>query len=251
MWGSLADPLDQGDSVVRCEWGERGIATLAPLSEVLVIVDVLSFSTCVDIAVSRGAMVFPFRWRDERAEAFAASVNAELASPKRSKGSYSLSPLSLTSMPPRTRIVLPSPNGAALSLAAGAIPVLTGCLRNAGAVARAARSLGSRIAVIPAGERWAQDHSLRPCIEDLIGAGAIISHLPGRRSPEAAVAEAAFRGAESRLREMLSDSGSGRELIELGFPEDVDLASGLDVSESCPILRDGAYIGIDVGGGGS
>jgi hypothetical protein len=33
----------QADFEVRCEWGEKGILQLAPISDVLVIVDVLSF----------------------------------------------------------------------------------------------------------------------------------------------------------------------------------------------------------------
>ena len=53
---------------VRFGWGRQGLATLAPDSEVIVIVDVLSFSTGVSVAVEQGAAVFPCRWRDERAQ---------------------------------------------------------------------------------------------------------------------------------------------------------------------------------------
>jgi 2-phosphosulfolactate phosphatase len=41
---------------------------------------------------------------------------------------------------------------------------------------------------------------------------------------------------------MLKQCGSGRELIERGFEQDVEIASELDVSESAPTLVDGAYI---------
>ena len=45
---------------LHCEWGLDGLVALAPFCQVLIIVDVLSFCTCVDIAVSRGALILPF-----------------------------------------------------------------------------------------------------------------------------------------------------------------------------------------------
>ncbi|HEY5984356.1 MAG TPA: 2-phosphosulfolactate phosphatase [Anaerolineales bacterium] len=233
---------DQQEFDVRCEWGERGVAVLAPISDVVIIVDVLSFSTSVDIAVQRGAVVFPYRWRDNSAVAYAASVKAELADPQRAKSEYSLSPESLTQIPSGTRIVLPSPNGATLTLAAKPTPVLAGCLRNVRAVASAATKYGNKIAVIAAGERWKDDQTLRPSFEDLIGAGAIISHLPGSLSPEAASAAAAFREVQSDLGKHLRQCGSGKELIGRGFPEDVELASQQDVSEAAPTLIRDAFV---------
>lgn len=235
--------FDQQEFDIRCEWGEHGVAVLAPISDVVVIVDVLSFCTSVDIAVSQGAVVFPYRGAASEAAEFAASVQAVLADPKRSPGKPSLSPQSLTSLPPHTRLVLPSPNGATLTLAAQATPVLAGCLRNAQAVAHAARRFGSKIAVIPAGERWPADRSLRPSVEDLIGAGAIISYLEGRLSPEARAAVTVFREARPALDEWLARCSSGKELIERGYQEDVFLAAQLDMSPSAPVLKDGAFVG--------
>jgi hypothetical protein len=51
----------------RCERVDLGIQQLAPVSQVVVTVDVLSCSTWVEIAVSRDAIVFPYRWEDESA----------------------------------------------------------------------------------------------------------------------------------------------------------------------------------------
>jgi 2-phosphosulfolactate phosphatase len=271
--------FDQNDSDIRCEWGLAGIVHLAPLSDVVVIVDVLSFSTCVDIAVGRGAMVYPLNWRGGSAEEFARSFGATLAGSRRSHAQYSLSPTSLLRIESGTRLVLPSPNGATLSSAAASAVdtlndpkrpsrshkakppqnasfearqaaqyILSGCLRNAKAVAHAAQRLGTRILVVPAGERWhapAGDESLRPAIEDLIGAGAIISQLQGDKSPEARVAEAAYDAASGNLHSTLKGCSSGKELVERGFEKDVEVASELDCSSCVPMLANGAYIRLE------
>jgi 2-phosphosulfolactate phosphatase len=97
------------------------------------------------------------------------------------------------------------------------------------------------VIVIAAGERWPDD-SLRPGIEDLIGAWAIIKKLNGSLSPEAAVAVAAFDAAAESLRDHLMQYSSGRELIEKGYVHDVELAAELDVSQVVPILCDNAFI---------
>ncbi|URD51576.1 hypothetical protein M5J74_06200 [Chroococcidiopsis sp. CCNUC1] len=72
--------FNQSEFDLRCEWGIGGVMQLAPISDVVVIVDVLSFSTCVEIATNRGAIIFPYRWQDDTAIAYAQSVNATLAS---------------------------------------------------------------------------------------------------------------------------------------------------------------------------
>jgi len=233
--------FNQSEFDIRCEWGENGVAQLAPISDVVVIVDVLSFSTCVEIATQRQAVIFPYGWKDETAEVFAASVGAELADNPRTTSRYSLSPESLVHIPEGTRLVLPSPNGATLTLGTGNTPTLTGCLRNYQAVAFAAQKYGKRIAIIPAGERWL-DGSLRPAFEDWIGAGAIIGQLHGDLSAEAQAALAAFHYAEPSLESWIRQCGSGKELIARGLAENVRLAAAQNISESVPLLVNGAYI---------
>jgi 2-phosphosulfolactate phosphatase len=230
--------------MILTEWGMAGVETLRKQAAVLVIVDILSFSTAVDVAVSNGAVVYPFPYGDEdAAQAAAERVGAVLAKPRWSSGGQiSLSPRSLMAVPAGTRIMLPSPNGARLSLACDDRPVLTGCLRNATAVAETARQIaaGGAVGVVPAGELWS-DGSLRPAIEDLLGAGAIIHHLALPCSPEAQVAREAFRGARMDVGQLIRASVSGRELIERGFAGDVDIAVELEVSMCAPVLAAGAY----------
>jgi len=232
------DAVAQARWDIRCEWGPGGLAALAALSDVVIIVDVLSFSTCVDIAVSHGAVIFPLMWRDARATAFARDLGAEVAGP-RGQTRFSLSPASFLHVLPGMRVVLPSPNGATLSYGGGRARVLAGCLRNAAAVAQAAQAAGKRVSVVPAGEQW-PDGTLRPCIEDWLGAGAIVDALSGVCSPEAEAARAAFRALRADLTRVLRGCTSGQELIERGYGDDVSLAVALNVSEAVPVLREGA-----------
>jgi len=167
----------------------------------------------------------------------------------------SLSPGSLAGLGPGDQIVLPSANGSHCStLAAGArAVVVAACLRNAAAAARyAAGAAGpGAVGVVPCGERW-PDGRLRPAVEDLIGAGAVVEALSAPApapaqvtartcAPEAAAAMAAYRGCGD-LAAALSQSESGRELREKGLSVDVAWAAALNVSDAVPVLgADGAY----------
>ncbi len=234
--------FDQSEFELRCEWGLHGIVQLAPVSDVVVIVDILSFSTCVEIATNNGAIVFPYRWKDESALDYAKDVNAQLASTERKvSNDYSLSPASLVNIPAGAKLVLPSPNGASLTLQVGTTPTLAGCLRNCEAIAHHAQRYGPRIAVIPAGERW-EDGSLRSALEDLIGAGAILSYLKGSLSPEAETAVAVFHRWKDNLLSVLKGCSSGKELIARGFASDIELAATLNISSCVPAFSNRAYV---------
>lgn len=232
--------FDQQRWTCRCEWGSVGLAALAP-SAVVIIVDVLSFSTCVEIAVARGAEILPFAWRDASAQAFADAQGAMLAGPRGSEG-YSLSPATYLAIPRGLRCVLPSRNGASLTLEAARASglVLAGCFRNARAVAAVARGLGETYAVCPAGERW-PDGSLRPALEDWVAAGTILASLSGTKSPEAEAAIAASESWAGSIGRRLAETSSGRELVEQGFGQDVVLASALDVSSAVPRFDRGTF----------
>ena len=231
--------FDQSNYNIRCEWGDKGVSNLAPVSDLVIIVDILSFSTAVEIATAQGALVYPYRWADYSAYEFAQSIDAEVAD-KNNKNGYRLSPASLLSLPADARLVLPSPNGSALSLITGSTSTIAGCLRNCQAVAESAMRKGKNIAVVPAGERWG-DGTLRPCYEDLLGAGAIIHYLRGTVSPEAEAAVAVYERAGSDIFDRIRSCVSGREKIARGEETDVILASELNVSPCVPIMEEGAY----------
>ena len=220
---------DQSTHRIRMEWGPTGAAAVP--ADYAVVVDVLSFTTTLTVALERGIEVFPFRWRDSRAAEHAVRHGATLAVGRfeaLSRGDarhISLSPASLAEVEGVERLVLPSPNGStiAFALADSGAQVVGACLRNAGAVARWLAPKvadGASVVVVPAGERW-YDDTLRPAVEDLWGAGAVIAGLvdllegPAQASPEARMAVAAWRGGPApgrpaRLRGW--DRAGGRRL---------------------------------------
>jgi 2-phosphosulfolactate phosphatase len=245
----------QREHRLRLDWGPTGAAAIAEGADVAVVVDVLSFTTTLTVAVERGIEVWPFRWKDERATAYAAERDAVLAVGRfesRDEGrGVSLSPAHMTRVSGVDRLVLPSPNGSTICAELtdadadtdADTEIVAACLLNRTAVARRLRDAGT-VAVVAAGERW-PDGSLRPCVEDLWGAGAVIAALADLGvdglSPEARVAESAFRAVEQDLPERLAACAGGRELADAGFGDDVAVAARLDVTDVVPVLEGGAF----------
>ncbi|WP_314505694.1 2-phosphosulfolactate phosphatase [uncultured Microbacterium sp.] len=204
-------PFDQSTYQVRLEWGVDGLARLAP-AEIVVVVDVLRFSTTVIDAVQRGE-----RYRLDAA-AHAVSINGAAV--------------------------------AAAAADAGAL-VLLGALTNASAVAAAAlaeqqrRGARTSIAVIAAGELGSVDARLRFAMEDQLGAGAVVDALGAlgidHTSPDAAVAAESFRALRRAAKHLLTASGSGLELIERGRQDEVLAAAAVDAASLVPVLRDGVF----------
>lgn len=220
----MPSPFDQSRYQVRLEWGLDGLARLAP-ADVVIVVDVLRFSTTVTDAVARGDAV-PLD-----ADADAVSING-------------------------ARV-------ARAAAASGALVVLA-CLRNASAVARAVlaeqrrRAGRTSVAVIAAGERVTATAAggalagagggtgaVRFCVEDHLGAGAVVNALArvgiDHTSPEAAVAAEAFRGLQGAVRHVLTASGSGQELIARERRDEVLAAAELDAVDAVPVLHDGVF----------
>ena len=228
----------QSEHEVRFEWGPTGAEALSD-ADVAVVVDVLSFTTSITVGVGHGMTIWPFPWKDERAEEFARAHDAALARTRED----GLSPGALPRTS-QTRLVLPSPNGStiAATLAGRGTPVVAACLRNAAAVGRYLEDLApASVAVIASGERW-PDGSLRPAAEDLWGAGAVIARLGGTRSPEAQLAVDAYEAVRGDLPTRLLGSASGLELVAKGYAGDVRIAGELDMDDVVPVLgSDGAF----------
>ncbi|MFP5317273.1 MAG: 2-phosphosulfolactate phosphatase [Acidimicrobiia bacterium] len=227
---------------MHLEWGRAGLREAGRQADVVVVVDVLSFTTAVTVAAEHDVVVHPIRPGEPYAASVARRLGAHLAG-KRGAAAVSLSPGTLACLDAGERVVLASPHGATLALEAAATgaSVVAASLRNAAAVGRWLGDHQRRVVVIAAGETW-RDGAPRTAIEDLLGAGALLSHFPAATvSAEARVAAEAFRGCRGEMEAILRGSTSGRELAALGYVEDVICASQLDASTVVPVLADGAF----------
>lgn len=190
--------------------------------------------------------MYPYRWKDETAESYARQHDAVLAVGRTvaRDGEISLSPVTLRRCPPPARLVFPSPNGATIAhhLGGQGSLCLAASLRNAAAIARwiAGRPAASTttVTVLAAVERW-PDGELRPAVEDLWGAGAVIGHLMDQgwsSSPEAVAAWAACKAVRGQEHEALLACVSGVELVRKGYEADVEVAAEVDASGVVPVL---------------
>ena len=259
-------PHDQHGADVRFDWGLRGLESLlAGGVRTVVIVDVLRFTTAVDVACGRGAAVTPYPADDAAGAAEEAARRDALVIGPVAGGDTSLpslSPVSLRNLTSADHILLPSPNGATVAARAAdaGVVVLAGCLRNAAAVAEAVSAFP--VGVVAAGERW-PDGSLRVAVEDAWGAGALVRTLspPEANDPTAGLfamfgdalggpqpattgrsrslsPEAAWTAANlpNDLPSILPKTASGRELEEAGWSLDIEVAAALNVSRTVPRL---------------
>ncbi len=244
---TMKDIFNQAPFQCRMDWGLRGAYEAADRGNIVIIVDVLSFSSTVVTALHFGTTIYPFPMEGDVNE-FGKSVGAEvLFGRKEAKelGKPSLSPVSFNKTYKGKKFVLSSLNGAACAKISKKVPaLLIGCLLNALAVAKAAKQLQKKteasITIIACGEQWDNKREngdkLRPCIEDYLGAGAILSELDGTKSPEAKVCIAAFQNSQTEINKLIWDSSSGRELREKGFAEDVSYSSQFNTFHEVPIL---------------
>lgn len=205
----MPSPFDQSTYQVRLDWGLAGLERLAD-ADVVVIVDVLHFSTAVVDAVAAGGEVDLSQAAEWSSDAVAPAI--------------------------------------AVTAAAGGAVVLIGSIRNASAVARAVqviqeqRQARTSVALIATGARDASN-DVRFTVEDQLGAGAIIAALTDlgidHTAPDAAVAAEGFRALRRALGHLLSASGSGQEAEDAGS---VATAARLDAVAVVPRFDDRRFL---------
>jgi len=52
--------FEQAQFEVRLEWGSAAINAMAGSVDCVIIIDVMSFSSCVSLAVEKGARIYPY-----------------------------------------------------------------------------------------------------------------------------------------------------------------------------------------------
>lgn len=239
--------FEQSPYDCRIEWGKRGAREAAERGDIIIIVDVLSFSSTVISALKYGAVIYPYPPNLD-GENYAAKLGAEyiIGRAEAAKmGKPTLSPVSFNREHTQKKYVLTSLNGAYCTWIASKVPaLLIGSFLNASSVASVANKLrlqtNANITIIPCGEQWndvmENDDTLRPSMEDYLGAGAILSCLDGKKSPEAEVCIGAFLNGKLKLNELIWECGSGRELRQRGYGDDVKHCSRLNIFDIVPIL---------------
>ena len=243
----MQDPrFNQDPYRCRVEWGRRAAHDAAVRGDIVVIVDVLRFSSAVVTAVHHGAEAYAMGTKHEAIEL--ASQTGAVVLPRDASDPH------MTTLSPRTylgvgrgeRVVIASINGGRCAqLAAEAPFVFAGAMLNAGAIADAvALILNARpdlcLTIVPCGERWHEPHEeghLRFAVEDYLAAGAILVELPHEKSPEAAVCAAAFLRSEGDTFSTLRECASGRELRSAGLDADVRDCAQLNLYDTAPVLR--------------
>lgn len=223
----MENPHSQYRYQVRFDWGAAGAAAVGNGVDVIVWVDVLNTDTT---APARPQAPAHSDTPDTSGSASDASDSDARGSDENISDASGADPL------------------------AGKLPhavVVAGGFRNRGAVAQwvldrqALKGDRCTVAVVAAGDVRA-DGTPRFTVEDLLAAGAIVDALAGVGidycSPEAAAACAAFMSLNRASAHLVSASGSGQQLIDLGRRSDVDDACEIDASQLVPVVRDASSL---------
>lgn len=214
----MPQPFDQSSYQVRFEWGVAGLQRLAP-ADIVVVVDVLRFSSTVTDAVAAGRAV-------SLTDAATWSRNGPAVAAAAGESTVLIGSLRNASAVARTALEIQS-----------------------------RRQRRTSVNVIAAGE-LTDAGDLRFAVEDLLGAGTIIAALSDlgadHTSPEAAAACESARGLRRAMRHLLTASGSAKEIAEgvlatgrmeaAGVvPTTAAAAAEVDATEVVPTLEGGEF----------
>jgi phosphosulfolactate phosphohydrolase-like enzyme len=223
---------------VHLELGVHGALEARARGGVVVLIDALRFSATIISALDAGmAAVRPVATAEDCVGEVTAGERGGRKLPNVRHGN---SPTEIARAGHRGKtLVLTSTNGVECLLAAAgpSSTVLVGTTLNRRAVAAAAiglaQSRGAPITLLMAGR------NNQEAIEDALAAGEIVRAMPGARvhgelPPSSAGIEADFFA-----------SPAGRNLVQLGYSDDVRYCAQLDRSDLVPILRAGKLVPLE------
>ena len=239
---------------LRVVVGPHGLAELDTENDVCVVVDVLRASTTIAYALAAGARgVIPVETVEE-ATRLAATLDHETTLLCGERNSVRIEGFALGNSPREytaeavadKTLVFSSTNGArALAAVAGARECLTAAFPTLGAAAGRAAA-ASRVTIVCAGAEGGFS------LEDFFCAGMLVRAIESRTEGGILLDDAARTAREiggiyeDRLAEIVETCDHGRELVALGFAEDLALTCAVDRFPFVPILRDGCLVPAEV-----
>ena len=215
---------------VKIDWGIEGLKYALRDNDIVIIVDVMRFSSAAVTAAAEGFTIYPVPNNDKGRE-LAEGIGAELAG-KAPEARFSLSPLSYIENRQHSnkKVVLASPNGATCAAQIKEYDTgYIGCFLNAEAVARRAER-----------EASASGRDFAP--EDYLGAGAIISFMSLPKSTDAVLCESAFNAVRDNLRGLLLESYSGRWLLQNDAQKDLEHLLRINYYDIVPEINNGKIV---------
>jgi 2-phosphosulfolactate phosphatase len=253
--------------LIDLKWGPSGTKKAVTKNNIIVIVDVLRFSSATTVAVYKGVIIIP-SYSKRLSKVLAKRFNAEISGSSRepTKWKYSLSPLSYLNAKKNTKVVLFSPNGAKCSAIAGhAKHAFVGSFLNAtiigNYVSRISRKINEDVTVVSAGEteltkllkRLPVEESFVNkenkeyfALEDFLGSGAIISATNLDRTTNARHAELSYLKYRNNLLETLKSCVGARYLINSGREHEVDFCLQLDKYNCVPKISGDRIINLTI-----
>jgi 2-phosphosulfolactate phosphatase len=212
--------------------------------EIVVVVDVLRFSSSVIVALDRGAKsIIPVKTLVQAKRLYNRDRRLILAGErggKRPKGFHlgnSPTELRRATLKDKTLVMTTTNGTAALEYLRGAKPLLIGSFINARAVSEKVPELsrdGTGISIVLASNAGGF------FLEDLICAGLLVSSLTGRRgemNDAARAARLAWLTSSSDLEAAVRESFHAKYLESIGYGEDVDFCLRRDAYDVLPLLR--------------
>jgi len=224
--------------------GPQGLRQAHRNHDIIVIVDVLRFSSAVTTAIANRFEIIPAapleaarRMAEEGGLALAGSTG---------QARYSLSPIDYLNPSEPETVVLFSPNAAHCAAQVDGGPAFIGCFLNARAVARItermSREEGRNIVLMAAGERLEEEHGRRFAIEDYLACGMILSESGMDMTAEAEMCQRCYEACKMDFAELVKGGQSGQSITARGLAFDLSHCLQRNIYEVVPLLAGGRIV---------